>query len=81
MFAIIINKKNKMQEIISQLKYDVQNIELKFNAIKKAKKEMLSLKGKPAYDTRKLAIDNWQKEIKEHKKMIDIYYLKLNKSF
>ena len=70
-----------MQEIISQLKYDVQNIELKLNAIKKAEKEMLSLKGKPAYDTRQLAIDNWQNEIQEHKKMIHIYYLKLNQSF
>jgi len=66
-----------MLDIISQLKYDVQNIELKLNAIKKAKKEMLSLVGKPAYDTRKLAIDNWQKEIKEHIDLIDVYYLKL----
>lgn len=66
-----------MLDIISQLKYDVQNIELKLNAIKKAKKEMLSLVGKPAYDTRKLAIDNWQKEIKEHIGLIDVYYLKL----
>jgi|TARA_R110000765_G_scaffold398556_1_gene492968 hypothetical protein len=70
-----------MQEVISQLKYDIQNIELKLNAIKKAKKEMLSLKGKPAYDTRQSALDNWQNEIQEHKKTIDIYYLKLNQSF
>ncbi len=66
-----------MLDIISQLKYDVQNIELKLNAIKKAKKEMLSFVGKPAYDTRKLAINNWQKEIKEHIELIDVYYLKL----
>ena len=66
-----------MLDIISQLKYDVQNIELKLNAIKKAKKEMLSFVGKPAYDTRKLAINNWQKEIKEHIDLIDVYYLKL----
>ena len=66
-----------MLDIISQLKYDVQNIELKLNAIKKAKKEMLSLVGVPAYDTRKVAMDNWQKEIKEHIDLIDVYYLKL----
>ena len=60
-----------MLDIISQLKYDVQNIELKLNAIKKAKKEMLSFVGKPAYDTRKLAINNWQKEIKEQKSRVE----------
>tara|TARA_R110002167_G_scaffold70240_3_gene197773 strand:- start:8660 stop:8872 length:213 start_codon:yes stop_codon:yes gene_type:complete len=70
-----------MESIISQLKYDIQQIESKLKAIKKAKKEMLSLENTPAFKTRQLAIDNWQKEIKEHKNMIDIYYLKLNQSF
>ena len=69
-----------MLDIISQLKYDFQNIELKLKAIKKAEQEMLSLKGKPAYETRQEAINNWLKEIKEHKNLIDIYYKKF-KSF
>jgi hypothetical protein len=70
-----------MQSIVSQLKYDIQQIELKLNAIKKAEKEMLSLENTPAFNTRKLAVNNWQNEIKDHKNMIDIYYLKLNQSF
>ena len=53
----------------------------KDDAIKKAEKEMLSLENTPAFNTRKLAVNNWQNEIKNHKKMIDIYYLKLNQSF
>jgi len=70
-----------MESIISQLKYDIQQIESKLKAIKKAEKEMLSLGNTPAFETRQLAIDNWQNEIKEHKNMIDIYYLKFNQSF
>ena len=42
---------------------------------------MLSLENTPAFKTRQLAIDNWQNEIKEHKNMIDIYYLKFNQFF
>jgi hypothetical protein len=65
-----------MEELLGQLKYDIQQIELKFKAIKKAKQEMLSLKGTLAYETRQEAIYNWLKEIEEHKNLIDIYYLK-----
>tara|TARA_R110001606_G_scaffold9548_1_gene41115 strand:+ start:83 stop:292 length:210 start_codon:yes stop_codon:yes gene_type:complete len=66
-----------MESIISQLKYDIQQIESKLKAIKKAEKEMLSLENTPAFKTRQLAIDNWQNEIKEHIDLIDVYYLKL----
>jgi len=66
-----------MESIISQLKYDIQQIESKLKAIKKAEKEMLSLENTPAFNTRQLAIDNWQNEIKEHIDLIDVYYLKL----
>ena len=34
-----------MVKILSQLKYDIQQIEFKLKSIKKAKQEMLSLKG------------------------------------
>jgi len=66
-----------MESIISQLKYDIQQIESKLKAIKKAEKEMLSLENTPAFKTRQLAIDNRQNEIKEHIDLIDLYYLKL----
>ena len=66
-----------MESIIVQLKYDIQQIESKLKAIKKAEKEMLSLKNTPAFETRQLAIDNWQNEIKEHIDLIDVYYLKI----
>jgi len=69
-----------MVKLLGQLKYDIQQIELKLKSIKKAKQEMLSLKGTPAYKTRQEAVNNWSQEIKEHKNLIDIYYKKF-KSF
>lgn len=64
------------EQLLSQIKYDIQQIEIKLKAIEKAKKEMLSLKGTPAYETRKEAVCSWSNEIDEHKSMIDIFYLK-----
>ena len=64
------------EQLLSQLKYDIQQIEIKLKAIEKAKKEMLSLKGTPAYETRQEAVCSWNNEIKEHKSMIDVFYLK-----
>ena len=64
------------KQFLSQLKYDIQQIEIKIKAIEKTKKEMLSLKGTPAYETRQEAISVWSNEIDEHKSMIDIFYLK-----
>ena len=68
-----------MVKLLGQLKYDIQQIELKLKSIKKAKQEMLSLVGTPAYKTRQEAINNWLQEIKEHKNLIDIYYKKFKK--
>ena len=53
---------------------------MKLKSIKKAKQEMLSLKGTPADKTRQEPNNNWLQEIKEHKNLIDIYYKKF-KSF
>ena len=65
-----------MQEIISQLKFDIQSIESLNKAIKKAKLEMDKLKGKPAYETRKEAINLWETKRIEHKITFDEYYIK-----
>ena len=66
----------EITQILSQLKYDIQQIEIKIKAIENAKNEMLKMKGTPAYETRQDAIFLWSDEIKEHKNMIDIFYLK-----
>lgn len=66
----------EMIQILSQLKYDIQQIEIKIKAIEKAKYDMLKMKGTPAYETRQEAIFRWSSEIKEHKSMIDIFYVK-----
>ena len=39
----------EMKEIIAQLKYDVQNIESKINAIENTKVKMKQMVGKPIY--------------------------------
>ena len=65
-----------MDEIIRQLKFDIQHIESLTKAIKNAKKEMILFKGKPAYETRVTAIQHWTKQIKEHRQTFDEYYIK-----
>ena len=67
----------KMKEIIAQLKYDIQNIEFKMNAIESTKVKMKQWVGKPIYKGCEESIETWENEILEHKEMIDIYYLKL----
>jgi len=69
-----------MEEIVRQLKYDIQNIESKLKAIKNAENKMPNYIGRPIYKGYQESIETWKNEIKEHKKMIDIYYLKF-KSF
>jgi len=66
-----------MKEVIAQLKYDIQNIESKMNAIENTKVKMKQWIGKPIYKGCEESIETWEKEILEHKEMIDIYYLKL----
>ena len=66
-----------MEEIIRQLKYDVQRIEININAIKKTKEKMKKWIGKPIYNSCEEQIITWNKEIEEHRRMIDIYYQKL----
>ena len=49
---------------------------LKEAAIKNAENKMPNYIGKPIYKGYQESIETWKNEIKEHKKMIDIYYLK-----
>ena len=66
-----------MLEIIAQLKYDAQNIESKINSINNTKEKMKQWVGKPIYKGCEESILRWEKEIKEHLEMIDIFYKKL----
>ena len=66
-----------MEEIIRQLKYDVQNIESKIKSIKDTREKMKQWVGKPIYEGCKDSILKWNAEILDHKKMIDEYYKKL----
>jgi len=67
-----------MKEIISQLKYDTQNIEYKIRCIQKTREKMKQWIGKPIYKGCEDSILRWNTEILEHKQMIDKYYKKLS---
>ena len=69
-----------MLEIISQIKYDAQNIESKIKSISNTRTKMKQWVGKPIYKGCEEAILNWDKEILNHLKMIDQYYKKLKKT-
>tara|TARA_R110000851_G_scaffold170507_1_gene316822 strand:- start:180 stop:392 length:213 start_codon:yes stop_codon:yes gene_type:complete len=69
-----------MLEIISQIKYDAQNIEFKIKSIINTKDKMKQWVGKPIYKGCEEAILKWDKEILDHLKMIDQYYKKLKKT-
>jgi len=66
-----------MQEIISQLKYDIQQIESKLNSISSTRVKMEQWKGKPIYQGCEESIETWLKEIEEHKQMFFDYSDKL----
>mgnify|MGYP000698008812 FL=1 len=66
-----------MQEIISQLKYDVQQIESKLKSIRNTRVKMEQWKGKPIYNRCEESIAKWQQEIEEHKQMFFDYSDKL----
>ena len=68
-----------MQEIISQLKYDVQQIESKLKSIRNTRVKMEQWKGKPIYKGCEESIAKWQQEIEEHKHTFFNYSNKLKK--
>ena len=69
-----MNKK----EIVRQIKYDAQQIESLINSINKYESELDNYKGKPAYDTRLVAIKLWEIDLEVHEKSLHSYYDKFN---
>ena len=66
-----------MQEIISQLKYDIQQIESKMKSINNTSIKMEQWKGKPIYKGCEESIEKWKQEIEEHKHLLFYYSNKL----
>lgn len=73
----LIKKTSNMQEIISQLKYDIWQIEKKLKSIENTKFKMEQWKGKPIYKSCEESIEIWKREIEEHKQMFFDYSDKL----
>ena len=73
-----LTKNNKhMKEIVSQLQYDIVQIENKIKSIENTKEKMVQWVGKPIYKGCEESIINWENEINDHKKMFFEYSNKL----